>query len=218
MRAVAVCAVGLLVAGCVHQRWQGTAGDACDGEFCQSDDGSCQLGHSDGSRARGGGDGTAIGRRSICDSGECGPLCRLASGEYYSRCLDEQLASHEAVRRANRSMRRTYAEAPSFDFQDGYRRAFVDVALGGDGQVPSVPPERYWSTCYRTAVGHQLAQDWFAGYVCGAGRALSLYRYQFNEVATSGMTGLEETAHLDTSWQVPAGPPSRWADEPPPQW
>ncbi len=115
-------------------------------------------------------------------------------------------------------MRRSYAEPPSFDFQDGYRHAFVEVALGGDGQVPSVPPERYWSTCYRTAAGHQLAQDWFAGYVCGAGRALSLYRYQFNEVATSGLTGLEETIDLDTSWQVPAGPPSRWADEPPPQW
>ncbi len=218
VRAVAACAVSLLVAGCQHQQWQDTTSDACDGDLYQAGDGGWQNDGGNGGSSGSVGSGGGVGRGSVCDSGECGPLSRLASGESYSRFVDEHFASHEAVRRANRSMRRTYAQAPSFDFQDGYRRAFVEVALGGNGEVPSVPPERYWSTCYRTAAGHQLAQDWFAGYVCGSGRALSLYRYQFNEVATSGLTGLEESTDLDTFRQAPAGLPSRWADEPPPQW
>lgn len=156
------------------------------------------------------------GRCQDCAEGSCSPLCCI-SCEDYTRCVDEKLSTHEAVRRANRSLRKCYASPPSFDFKDGYRRAFVDVALGGAGELPAVPPERYWSSCYRTAAGHQRAQAWYAGYVAGAARALAACRYQPNEVLTSGVPHVEADPAL-AGPIGPGGPPSRWADESPPPW
>ncbi len=130
-----------------------------------------------------------------CNSGECYPgdceaLFCLPKHRYW-RCFDEQVARHEASKRAWRSMVENYPARPNNDFQYGYGQAFVDVALGGDGTVPPVPPECYWSTCYRTAKGHQHAQDWFAGYTAGASQATAHCRYQFNRVAASGETAFE---------------------------
>ncbi len=124
---------------------------------------------------------------TACSSDDC-EACICLPMHRYSRCLDEHFASHEASRRAYASMQQCYPEPPNIDFQSGYRQAFVDVALGGDGVVPAVPPECYWSTCYRTAEGHQHAEDWFSGYTAGAERATAHCRYQFNRVASSGAT------------------------------
>ncbi|MBX3438796.1 MAG: hypothetical protein KF861_14980 [Planctomycetaceae bacterium] len=158
-----------------------------------------------------------VGACRDCDEGRCGPLCPIGC-EHYSRCIDEGISSHEALRRANRSLRLCYDSRPSFDFRDGYRQAFVDVALGGRGQVPATPPERYWSTCYRTAAGHQRAQEWYAGYVAGTGRAMSLCRYQHNVVPTSGVPRLaDESPTTPANWHPSSAAPSRWADELPPQ-
>ncbi|MGE0379125.1 MAG: hypothetical protein AB7Q45_27300, partial [Planctomycetaceae bacterium] len=158
------------------------------------------------------------GRCQDCADGTCGPLC-CVSCEHYSRCIDEEFATFEAIRRANRSLRKCYDSTPSFDFKDGYRQAFVDVAMGGTGQVPAVPPERYWSTCYRTAAGHQRAQTWYAGYVAGAARAVTMCRYEFNDAPTSGVPQVEEEPSLlRSAGPIPAGAPSLWADEYPPQW
>lgn len=131
---------------------------------------------------------------AACDGGECTNWHKLPC-DHYVRCIDEKVTRHEAAYRANEAMRFDYVEAPSTDVQDGYRSAFVDVALGASGEVPPVPPERYWSTCYRTAEGHAAAQDWFAGYTVGASRALATCRHQFRTVPSAGRTqfGAEST-------------------------
>lgn len=122
-----------------------------------------------------------------CASDDCSAYFCLPR-KHYTRCLDERIAANEAAKRAFFSLQECYPERPSLDFQFGYRSAFVDVALGGDGVVPAVPPEQYWTTCYRTAEGRQHAQEWFAGYAAGAQRATAHCRYQFNRVAASGTT------------------------------
>ena len=139
--------------------------------------------------------------------------------KHYSRCLDERIATHEAAQRAFISMKECYPERPSLDFQFGYRSAFVDVALGGDGVVPAVPPEQYWTTCYRTAEGRKHAEDWFAGYAAGAAQATAHCRYQFNRVAASGATAFvledeEANGIIRTSGQQEAG----WGPEVDPSW
>ncbi|MEZ6050332.1 MAG: hypothetical protein R3C02_02925 [Planctomycetaceae bacterium] len=130
-----------------------------------------------------------------CQTGDCYSKdcesCFCLPKHRYWRPFDEAYARHEASKRAWRSILEHYPERPNEDFQYGYGQAFVDVALGGDGTVPPVPPECYWSTCYRTAAGHQRAQDWFAGYIAGAGHATAHCRYQFNRVAASGQTAFK---------------------------
>ncbi len=50
-------------------------------------------------------------------------------------------------------------------FADGFKAGYLDVANGGKGCPPVVPPKRYWSACYMTPKGQQAAQQWFAGFV-----------------------------------------------------
>jgi hypothetical protein len=76
----------------------------------------------------------------------------------------------------------------SCDYRLGYEQAYVDVAQGTDGQIPALPPAKYWKVDARTPEGHQRAQQWFNGYAAGAARARCQYE-PFNEVASSGGPG-----------------------------
>lgn len=136
--------------------------DACDGN-------GCPPGYTD------------------CESDVCHPLYCLPTW-HYLRCVDEKVTIHEAADRANLALQRDYPVAPSAHFCDGFGTAFVDIALGAHGEIPPVPPRRYWKLCYRTENGHAIAQEWFAGYAAGAARALSSRRAHDNNVASSGQT------------------------------
>jgi hypothetical protein len=54
------------------------------------------------------------------------------------------------------------------DYASGWRKGYYDVAMGGRGCPPSVPPEKYWGTKYQSSAGHQAIQSWYAGYQNGA--------------------------------------------------
>ena len=133
-----------------------------------------------------------------CNDGFC--LCTRR----YVRCFDEKQVIHDAIARANFAMRTDYSSRPSTDVRAGYRDAFIDIALGASGEVPPVPPERYWTVCYRTADGHARANDWFAGYRTGAGRALTSCRQRYNSVPASGQTafaaGLEPVSTTNSPY------------------
>lgn len=73
----------------------------------------------------------------------------------------------------------------SRDFSTGFVQAYVDVAEGGSGNTPAVPPERYWKRCNRTASGHGRAEEWFAGYRAGAQLAEAECNREFNQVPLS---------------------------------
>lgn len=77
------------------------------------------------------------------------------------------------------------------DFEDGFRQAFIDVAMGACGQVPAVAPKKYWKYCDRTTTGHTAAESWFGGYQSGAQVALG-YQDRFLDIAASQQYGYEQ--------------------------
>ncbi|MBY0587454.1 hypothetical protein K2X85_09775 [bacterium] len=54
------------------------------------------------------------------------------------------------------------------DFGRGFRAGYYDVANGGNGCPPPLPPERYWSVRYMSLVGRERTEAWFAGFRYGA--------------------------------------------------
>lgn len=87
------------------------------------------------------------------------------------------VSNYFARRQYEKMARRAYASCagvsrhPGGDFHDGFFAGYLDVATGGCGRVPAVPPHRYWGRCYTNPGGHQDAEAWFAGFAAGAGAA-----------------------------------------------
>jgi hypothetical protein len=53
------------------------------------------------------------------------------------------------------------------EFGRGWRQGYFDVSMGRCGNVPPVPPRRYWSAHYNNCCGAQAIQDWYVGYQTG---------------------------------------------------
>ncbi len=103
----------------------------------------------------------------------------------YCRFHDNVLTRHDARKLAHQELSRSYgSDRMTCDFRRGYEQAFVDVAQGGWGEVPALPPANYWTNCARTPEGHEKAHDWFSGYSAGAEAAKAMYE-PYNKVAAS---------------------------------
>lgn len=77
--------------------------------------------------------------------------------------------NHALARRAWNCVKDVYRdiEFPS-DFAAGFKQAYVDVASGGNGCPPVLPPRSYWTVDYASPEGHRRTQTWFEGYKYGA--------------------------------------------------
>ena len=53
-------------------------------------------------------------------------------------------------------------------FGAGFRAGYKDVASGGSGCPPPLPPRKYWSWQYQTPEGQAKVAAWFSGYPHGA--------------------------------------------------
>jgi hypothetical protein len=53
-------------------------------------------------------------------------------------------------------------------FGAGFRSGYADVAAGGSGCPPPLPPRKYWSWQYQTPEGQAKVAAWFSGYPHGA--------------------------------------------------
>jgi len=53
-------------------------------------------------------------------------------------------------------------------FGEGFRDGYRDVASGGNGCPPPVPPRKYWSWRYQTAEGQCKVAAWYEGFPYGA--------------------------------------------------
>ena len=73
----------------------------------------------------------------------------------------------------------------SDDYADGWKEGYFDVANGGSGQVPVVPPRQYWRPKFQNNEGQQQISDWFAGFRTGAGAALACNAGSWNSIPTS---------------------------------
>jgi hypothetical protein len=80
-----------------------------------------------------------------------------------------------------RFRRSLYRGQPQFfDFGEGFRAGYVNIASGGDGCPPALPPRRYWNYGFQTAEGQSKVAAWFAGFPEGVRAAkedgVGLYR------------------------------------------
>jgi hypothetical protein len=105
-----------------------------------------------------------------------GPGCSIFQGignylAYNDSCNDFVLGYRNVVwsQQAWRARKFQFCDQPQFDaFGEGFRAGYQDVASGGSGCVPAIPPRKYWTWKYQTAEGQAKVAAWFAGYPYGA--------------------------------------------------
>ena len=56
-------------------------------------------------------------------------------------------------------------------FQSGFCAGYTDMANGGDGYVPALPPQEYRGFEFQSADGAQCVNSWFEGYPEGVAAA-----------------------------------------------
>ncbi len=111
--------------------------------------------------------------RDDCDDLECSSSGYLTLAKYWPS-LDGWATKMTATKCAKKELLRQQWQTKTYipaDFKRGYIQAFVDVANGEAGDVPAVPPPRYWNTAFRSAQGRMAADRWFDGYRKGAADA-----------------------------------------------
>ncbi len=121
----------------------------------------------------------------------------------FSPVPDDYAVSEAANRLSKKSLRDLQCRYPK-DFKDGFRQAYLDIANGGAGETPPIPPEKYWKAHYRTLRGHERAQQWFEGYRLGAQQARADGISDFNTIPTSAYPGYVEQTR--GGWIQPTGP------------
>jgi hypothetical protein len=99
--------------------------------------------------------------------------------------MDKWTSSAMARRCADRYLLRQQFQTRrwiSKHYKTGFRDAFMDVANGESGEVPAVPPPKYWNTHYRTEKGKQCVEQYFDGYRSGSALAAA----EMNTMKTIG--------------------------------
>lgn len=76
---------------------------------------------------------------------------------------------------------RPYAE----HFESGFRAGYTDVAQGGDGFVPALPPAEYRGFEFQSADGAKCVNSWFEGYPEGVAAAKRDKTGNYNDVMIS---------------------------------
>ena len=54
------------------------------------------------------------------------------------------------------------------DFKAGFLAGYANIASGGDGCTPSLPPRQYWSWRFQSPEGQAKVNAWFSGFPEGA--------------------------------------------------
>lgn len=113
------------------------------------------------------------------------------TGCQWKQCIDDQLAYCEpiddacAATSARFSAHRAWRQYSHLCidgdphkcyFKDGFLDGFCDVATGGDGCLPAIPPRKYWKSCYETEAGRAKICAYFQGYPQGVQAAFELGR------------------------------------------
>lgn len=101
------------------------------------------------------------------------------------------------------------------DYAKGWRKGYFDVAMGGNGLRPAVPPKCYWHPSYQCEAGMAKVESWFQGYESGAAMAQSDGRDGWNKIPTSGTSAWIQPGELTDSHgqgvlieSTPAGVPA----------
>ncbi len=109
---------------------------------------------------------------------------------------DRRAARKSAILNANIAMSQQSSGCETRDFRYGFQQAFLDIANGGSGALPAIPPSRYWAAPYRTGWGHDKARSWFEGYEAGAAAAKCGSLCSTGSVPTSAQRGPDNQVHI----------------------
>lgn len=102
--------------------------------------------------------------------------CTLVQGlneylAYNDRCDEFVLGwrNHVWANQAWLARRHLYFGHPQFyALGEGFRAGYQDVASGGNGCPPALPPREFWSWQYQSGEGQAKVAAWFEGYPIGA--------------------------------------------------
>ena len=84
---------------------------------------------------------------------------------------------------SNRSLYRDVDH--SCHFAKGYTAGYQNVAGGGNGCQPILPPRNYWKVCYQSAKGQCKIQAWFDGFSHGGLAAAQDNASLYSRIPTS---------------------------------
>jgi len=111
--------------------------------------------------------------------------------------------------------REKYLEHPYLaEFGDGFRTGFRDVASGGTGCPPVVPPRKYWSWKYQSPEGQAKVAAWFEGFPVGAMVAERNQAGEFSDIPVSYTVEAQYSPRFRAG-ELPGLPPPTYTPRPP---
>jgi len=132
------------------------------------------------------------------------PLLLLACLATSAGCVGLDDARLEG--RLRRMARAAYATSPgacngvvhSVDYAKGFEEGYYDVASGGDGCPPALPPKKYWRATYGSPVGQDHVDAWFQGFRDGAASAKAEGAGSFGVIRVSAESryGVERSKNM----------------------
>ena len=126
----------------------------------------------------------AIGFSGCCTQGGSGG----GLGGWLDSYMQEQVACMQEKVWARRAfhLRFGHCERIHADhFRDGFVSGYCNVCDGKGGEIPALPPEKYWGFQYRNQEGAEMQTAWFSGYEVGAESAKSDGSGSFHEIQVS---------------------------------
>jgi hypothetical protein len=128
-----------------------------------------------------------------------------------------QLEDSRIEARQRRMARAAYVTSPgacngmphSVDYAQGFEAGYYDVASGGDGCPPPLPPKKYWRATYNSPVGQEHVKAWFQGFRDGAAAAKAdgVASYGTIYVSDEHRNGLKRAAQVPPVVVPPGAPP-----------
>ena len=115
----------------------------------------------------------------------------LLSGCYslQTAFTDDMIAwrNYRAAQSAWWSCRDVYVDCEPnlYDFGLGFRAGYINVASGGNGCPPTLPPQRYWGPYYQSDCGREQVVAWYNGYAHGVELATADGMGNSNQIVTS---------------------------------
>lgn len=138
---------------------------------------------------------------TLCQSTGC-RLNKLAFTDAWMISYRDAVWSKRAFNLNYGNCDQPYAE----DFEAGFCAGYQDIACGGDGYVPAMPPAEYRSFEYQSAEGAQCVNAWFEGFPAGVKAARKEDVGTYHNVLISRMINAAVT-QSETEQKLPADVP-----------
>lgn len=121
----------------------------------------------------------------MCGMTGCGTVSYLSSTTRPMDSLFIGYRDHVWANRAYNMAHRGQSRPLMSHHRKGFVAGYCDVCRGGDGYVPALPPDEYWSYEYQSSQGQECVRAWFDGYPAGVAAARQTGVDRFRDVYVS---------------------------------